>query len=121
MPFDGLKRREFITLLGAGAVAWPIAARAQQPAMPVIGLLSAAPLEADAFRLAAFREGLKETGYVDGRNVAFEHRSADNHYDRLPGLAAEFVRSRVAIIAAFGATGSALAAKAANRQFLSSS
>ena len=74
---------------------WPLVARAQHAAMPVIGLLSAAELQADAFRLAAFREGLKETGYIEGRNVVFEHRSADDHYDRLPALAAEFVRSRV--------------------------
>jgi putative ABC transport system substrate-binding protein len=105
-----MRRREFVAIAG-GAVAWPLAARAQQPTIPVVGLLSASTLEADAFRLAAFREGLRETGYVEGRNVTFDQRSADDHYDRLPALAAEFVQSRVAIIVAFGATASALAAK----------
>jgi putative tryptophan/tyrosine transport system substrate-binding protein len=109
-----VKRREFIALTGGAVGAWPLGARAQQAAMPVIGLLSATTVEADdAFRLAAFREGLKETGYIEGRNVAFEHRGADNHYDRLQTLATELVQSRVAVIVAFGATASALAAKAA--------
>jgi len=107
-----MRRREVISLF-CGVAAWPLAARAQQAAMPVVGVLSAAPSAADTFRLAAFREGLKEAGYVEGRNVAFEQRSADDHYDRLPALAAELVQSRVAIIVAFGATASALAAKAA--------
>jgi hypothetical protein len=78
-------------------------------------------LEADAFRLAAFREGLRETGYVEGRNVAFEQRSADNHYDRLPALAAEFVQSQVAIIVAFGQLLRHLRRRLRLRQFLSSS
>jgi putative tryptophan/tyrosine transport system substrate-binding protein len=107
-----MRRREFIGSVGAIAV-WPLTVRAQQPPVPLIGLLSASTLEADAFRLAAFREGLREAGYIEGRNVAFEQRSADDHYDRLPALAAELVQSRVAVIVAFGATASALAAKAA--------
>jgi putative tryptophan/tyrosine transport system substrate-binding protein len=108
-----MRRRDFIKAIAGSAAMWPLAARAQQPAVPLVGLLSASTLQADAFRLAALREGLKEAGYVEGRNVAFEQRSADDHYDRLPALAAELVQSRVAVIVAFGATASALAAKAA--------
>jgi putative ABC transport system substrate-binding protein len=106
-----VKRREFITLLSGAA--WPLAARAQQAPMPVIGVLSVEMSEADAMRMAAFREGLKETGYVEGRDVTFEYRSAANHYDRLPALAAELVRSQVTIIVALVTTAAALAAKAA--------
>jgi putative ABC transport system substrate-binding protein len=109
----GRNRREFIAMLGGIVTGWSSSARAQQPAMPVIGYLSSDSFDLDADRLRAFRQGLGEVGFVDGRNVAIEYRGTEGQYDRLPAFAADLVRRRVAVIVADSGVPGARAAKAA--------
>ncbi len=113
MQFDQLKRRDFITLFGGAAVGWPLTARAQQQPMPVIGWMSGRSPEDSAHLVAAFRQGLREAGFVEGQNLSIEYRWARGDYGRLPTLAAELVERRVAVLVAVGGDTSAIAAKQA--------
>ena len=108
-----MRRRDFIKVVAGSAITWPLAARAQQAAMPVVGLLDQRSPDALGDRLREFRQGLRESGFVEGQNVAIDYRWAENKLDRLPDLAADLVRRQVAVIAATSGFSSALAAKAA--------
>jgi putative tryptophan/tyrosine transport system substrate-binding protein len=112
MQVDVLKRREFIRLVGGVAVAWPLGARAQQSALPVVGVLSASSAELSTHGVRAFRQGLSETGHIEGRNIVMEYRWANGQNNQLPALAADLVRSQVSVIVALGSTPAAVAAKA---------
>ncbi len=113
MQLGRLKRREFITLLGGAAVAWPIVARAQQPAMPVVGIINAGAPETSVSRVTAFRQGLGELGYVEGQNVTIEYRWAEGRYDRYPEMVADLIRRKASVIATGASAPAAFAAKAA--------
>ena len=116
-----MRRRDFVTLLGGAVVAWPLTARAQQPALPVVGLVNGSSLDASARDVAEFRKGLNETGYVEGQNVTVEYHWLEGRYDRLTALMADLVRRRVAVIATPGTTPGTIAAKPPQRRSRSSS
>src|SRR6476620_60164 len=109
----GMRRREFVSLFGGAAAVWPIAARAQQSAVPVVGFITGFSADAAARYVAAFRKGLNETGHVEGQNVTVEYHWLEGQYDRLPALMADLVRRKVAVIATPGSNVATLAAKAA--------